>query len=72
MLSRLFLHQPPRYADHQNDSVSVRRAAVLWPVVQRMEWVSGIGDDAAEQVVLAEACVLASRCPKVERCPFMR
>ena len=34
------------------------------PVLQRIEWVSGIGQDDAEPVVLAEACALASRCPK--------
>ena len=31
------------------------------PVLQRIEWVSGIGQDDAEPVVLAEACALASR-----------
>ena len=35
------------------------------PVLQRIEWVSGIGQDDAEPVVLAEACALASRCPRV-------
>ena len=39
------------------------------PVIQRIEWVSGIGQDDAEPVVLAEACALASRCPKVATCP---
>ena len=34
------------------------------PLIQRVEWVSGIGQDDAEPVVLAEACALASRCPK--------
>lgn len=29
------------------------------PVIQRIEWVSGIGQDDAEPVVLAEACALA-------------
>ena len=40
------------------------------PVLQRIEWVGGIGQDDAEPVVLAEACALASRCPKVENCPL--
>ena len=40
------------------------------PVLQRIEWVSGIGQDHAEPVVLAEACALASRCPKVATCPL--
>ena len=31
------------------------------PVLQRIEWVSGIGQDDSEPVVLAEACALASR-----------
>ena len=40
------------------------------PVIQRIEWVSGIGQDDAEPVVLAEACALASRCPRVANCPL--
>ena len=40
------------------------------PVIQRIEWVSGIGQDDAEPVVLAEACALASRCPRVAHCPL--
>ena len=40
------------------------------PLIQRVEWVSGIGQDDAEPVVLAEACALASRCPKVANCPL--
>lgn len=40
------------------------------PVLQRIEWVSGIGQDDAEPVVLAEACALASRCPRVAHCPL--
>ena len=40
------------------------------PLIQRVEWVSGIGQDDAEPVVLAEACALASRCPRVENCPL--
>lgn len=38
------------------------------PLVQRVEWVSGIGDDEAEPVVVAETCTLASRCPYVASC----
>ena len=73
MLSRLLLHKPPRYADHQNGTVSGRRAAVLCACrPAHGVGICGIGDDVAEQVVLAEACALASRCLKVERCPFMR
>lgn len=45
----------------------LRRAVLL---IQRIEWVSGIGQDAAEPVVLAEACELASRCPRVANCPL--
>lgn len=40
------------------------------PVFQRIEWVSGIGQDDPEPVVLAEACALASRCPRVAHCPL--
>jgi hypothetical protein len=40
-------------------------------VVQRIEWVSGIGDDEAEPVVLSEACSLSSRCPRVAYCPLL-
>ncbi|MBS0230368.1 MAG: hypothetical protein JSS52_04320 [Proteobacteria bacterium] len=40
-------------------------------VIQRIEQASGIGDDEAEPVVLAEACALAQRCPKVAHCPLM-
>lgn len=40
------------------------------PIVQRVEWVSGIGDDQPQPIVLAEACRLASRCPKAESCPL--
>lgn len=40
------------------------------PVLQRIEWVSGIGQDDAEPGVLAEACALASRCPRFAHCPL--
>ena len=40
------------------------------PLVQRVEWVSGIGDDEAEPVVVAETCALTSRCPCVASCPL--
>ena len=40
-------------------------------VVQYIEWVSGISDDAAEPVVLSEACALASRCTRVAHCPLL-
>ena len=39
------------------------------PVIQRIEWVSGIGQDDAEPVVLAEACALASRCQRGRELP---
>lgn len=47
--------------------VALRRTV---PIRQQIEWVSGIGDDQAEPVVLAEACKLASHCPKVDTCPL--
>ncbi|AKK25115.1 hypothetical protein MB84_30815 (plasmid) [Pandoraea oxalativorans] len=40
------------------------------PVIQRIEWGSGIGQDDVEPVVLAEACALASRCSRVAHCPL--
>ena len=51
----------------QYHCVELRRAV---PVIQRIEWVSGIGQDEADPVVLAEACALASRCPRVSNCPL--
>lgn len=41
------------------------------PLIQRIEWVSEIGQDDAEPVVLAEACALTSRCQRVAHCPLM-
>lgn len=35
-------------------------------VVQYIAWVSGIGEDAAEPVVLSEACALVSHCPLLD------
>lgn len=43
----------------------------LVSVVQHIEWVSGIGDDEAEPVVLIEACSLSSHCPRVAHCPLV-
>ena len=40
------------------------------PLVQRVEWVSGIGDDESEPLVVAETCTLASHCPWVASCPL--
>jgi hypothetical protein len=39
-------------------------------IAKPSRWVSGIGQDDAEPVVLAEACALASRCPRVAHCPL--
>lgn len=39
-------------------------------VIQRIQWVSGIGQDDAEPVVLAERCAQASRCPRFAHCPL--
>lgn len=46
-----------------------KHQAVL--VHQVIQWVSGIGDQAAERVVVAQDCALASRCPVVSRCPLL-
>lgn len=62
---RDFLH---RNRDHPQYHCAELRGSV--PLIQRVEWVSGIGQDDAEPVVLAEACALASRCPKVATCPL--
>ena len=48
--------------------------AELWRpvrVFKLIEWVSGIGDDDAEPVVLSVSCSLASRCPRVGYCPLL-
>lgn len=51
----------------QYTCVELRRTVAIF---QQIEWVSGIGDDQAEPIVLAEVCKLASRCPKVGNCPL--
>jgi hypothetical protein len=42
------------------------------PIVQILEWVSGIDDERPQPVLLAEACAMARRCPKLDACPLSR
>ena len=68
-----WLVQPPEIDSMQTINKTQYQCAELRrsvPVIQRIEWVSGIGQDDAEPVVLAEACALASRCPRVANCPL--
>jgi len=40
-------------------------------IVQLIEWVSGIGDEGAEPIVLAETCTRASNCPRFSHCSLV-